>query len=85
MLNWTDDQLEDVGLDKAKVESIARRFRRLSREMWEMELYVYGASGSGHLMHRSRPPHIDQPGGDLRADQDAPIADLGEGFDGGDW
>jgi hypothetical protein len=82
MLNWTDEQLEAVGLDPKKVESIVRRLRKISEEMRALDLNIYGASGSGHLMHASRPSHTG-PG--QRPDQDAPIASVGLGFDGGDW
>ena len=79
-LNWTDEQLIEAGLDPKKVQSIANRLAKLSKEMESMQLSVYGASGYGHLMHVSRPTHVDDV-----ADYEAPIADLGTQFDGGDW
>ena len=81
-LEWTDEQLEEAGLDKRKVLSIARRLSKLSEEMQALGLSVYGAgSGTGFLMHRSRPSHGDN----ATADRDSPIADVGTGFSGGDW
>ena len=89
MLNWTDEQLEKAGLDRKKVESIERRLSRLGREMQSMGLSIYGAGGSGNLVHHSRPPHKDHP---LRPsiqveDYGSVIAAL-DGvcqWDGGDW
>jgi hypothetical protein len=82
-IEWTDEQLEAAGLDKKKIEKITRRFRKLSKEMDEMGLTVYGASGSGCLIHVSRPTHNDALG--AAPDQGSVIAHLGRGFDGGDW
>jgi hypothetical protein len=84
MLNWTDEQLEEAGLDRKKVESIARRLSRLGREMQGMGLSIYGASGTGNLIHTSRPTHTEPR---QQPDFDAPVAFL-EGvstWDGGDW
>jgi len=80
-MNWTDEELLHYGLDPAKVKSLVRRLRRISTEMKEMGLHIYGASGDGCLIHVDRPTH-SLPG---VADYDSVIADLGEGFDGGDW
>lgn len=87
MLDWTDEQCKAAGLDPAKVLSLARRFRRLSREMAQMGLHVYGASGSGCLIHSSRPTHIDSFASQEYAipDHGSVVANIGEGFDGGDW
>ena len=84
-LKWSDEQLRAAGLEKRKVNSIVFRLRKISEEMRAMGLSVYGASGSGHLMHSSRPTHIDLPGGATKADMDSPVAWIGFGFDGGDW
>jgi hypothetical protein len=89
MLNWDDDQLKDAGLDRKKVESIARRLSKLGREMESMGLSIYGASGSGNLIHESRPTHIDNPLQPLVQTEDfgSVIAEL-DGtwqWDGGDW
>lgn len=84
-LDWTDEQLTEAGLDKAKVLSLVRRLQRISKEIREMNLHIYGASGTGHLVHQSRPTHIVVLGGDLKPDFGCSIAHLGEGFDGGDW
>jgi hypothetical protein len=85
MINWTDEQLEEAGIDKKKLKSLVRRLRKCSIDMRELDLHVYGASGSGHLIHTSRPTHVDQRGTNGIADQGSCVADLGEGFDGGDW
>jgi hypothetical protein len=89
MLNWSDEQLEKAGLDRKKVESIERRLSRLGREMQKMGLYIYGASGSGNLVHSSRPPHTDHPTMPSIQIEDygCVIANL-DGvtqWDGGDW
>jgi hypothetical protein len=87
MLDWSDEQLEEAGLDPARVRSIVRRFRRLSSEMQSMGLHVYGNAGTGLLIHESRPTHRDDTANSLCgvADHDSTIANLGPGFDGGDW
>jgi hypothetical protein len=88
-LNWTDEQLKEAGLDRKKVESIARRLSRLGREMQSMGLSIYGAAGSGNLIHKSRQPHKDHPTlpSEQIEDYGCVIADL-DGvtqWDGGDW
>lgn len=79
-LDWTDEQLEEAGLDKQKVLSIARRLAKISTEMREIGLSVYGCNNRGFLVHHSRPTHPDGSTGDTSAF----IVDLGRGFDGGD-
>lgn len=83
MLDWTDEELAEAGLDKKKVESIVRRLNKIGKEMEEMNLSVYGASGDGHLIHVSRPTHTD----DGSVHRDASIASLRGNlrWDGGDW
>jgi hypothetical protein len=74
-LEWTDSELKEAGLDKQKVLSIARRLEKLSKEMREIGLSVYGdGAAHGYLVHCSRPTEAD-----------AIIADIGYGFTGGDW
>jgi hypothetical protein len=82
MINWTDEELESAGIDKSKLKSMVARFKRLSREMHEMGLHVYGQSGTGHLIHSSRPTHS---GRKCDADHGSSVAHIGQGFDGGDW
>lgn len=82
MINWTDEQLKEAGIDKVKLKSVVARFRRLTREMGEMGLHVYGQSGSGHLIHNSRRTHN---GPNCDADRGSSVADIGQGYDGGDW
>ena len=82
MLDWTDEELEDAGLDPKRVRALVRKLRSASKELQAMDLKVYGASGGGHLIHASRPTHN---GINATPDQEASIADLGNGFDGGDW
>jgi len=84
-MNWNDEQLEDAGLDKKKVESIVRRLNKLGREMDSMGLSIYGASGSGNLIHVSHPTHNDSM--NCKPDYDSVIAYIdGSGtWDGGDW
>jgi hypothetical protein len=81
-IKWTDEQLEAAGLDKKKVVKMVGQFRKLSKEMLKMGLYVYGASGTGNLIHNSRPTHNGRA---AEPDRESPIADLGYGYDGGDW
>lgn len=85
MIEWDDEQLEEVGLDKKKVESVVRRLNKLGREMESMGLAIYGASGTGCLVHDSRPTHMD--GTACESDYGSVIANLdGIGrWDGGDW
>lgn len=87
MLNWTDEQLDEAGLDKKKVSSLVRRLRQCSKEMAKMGLHVYGANGTGNLVHVSRPTHMDkgERGHLCLPDHGCVVADLGNGFDGGDW
>ncbi len=83
MIDWTDEQLEEAGIDKKKLQSLVRRLRKISREMSEMGLWVYGASGTGCLVHKSRGTHDDTRQG--WPDYGSVVADIGRGFDGGDW
>lgn len=85
MIEWTDDQLKAAGINKRKLKKVVRLLEESSALMWSMGLHVYGASGSGCLVHKSRPTHIDTPMGNSKADQGCVVARVGEGYDGGDW
>lgn len=82
---WTDEQLKQAGIPKRKLASLVKRLRKCSAEMAEMGLHVYGASGSGNLIHKSRPTHTDEIGGYGKPDTGSVVARVGNGFDGGDW
>lgn len=85
-IKWTDDQLKAAKIPKRKLQALVKRLERCSKEMAELQLEVYGASGSGHLIHRSRPTHIDTPGvNGGKADFGSIVASVGFGFNGGDW
>lgn len=84
-IRWTDEQLAAAGIDKKKLQLLVRKLNDAANLMDEMDMQIYGAAGSGNLIHRSRPTHIDLPSGDHRADQGSVVAWVGEGFDGGDW
>lgn len=85
MIEWTDEQLASAAIDKKKLASLVKRLRKCSADMRALGLYVYGASGSGNLVHNSRPTHIDRPGLSSTPDFGCVVARVGEGFDGGDW
>jgi hypothetical protein len=87
MIEWSDEQLEAAGIDKKALQSLVRRLERCSKDMARMGLHLYGASGSGCLIHESRPTHIWTGRGSSgqKADQGSVVADVGLGFDGGDW
>ncbi len=84
MIEWTDEQLKAAGIDKRKLQSLDRRLNQCAKDMRELGLHLYGAAGTGCLIHKSRPTHIDRPGGET-ADQGSIVASVGDGFDGGDW
>jgi hypothetical protein len=44
-----DDECRAARIDIKKVESIARRLRRLSQEMNKLGIVLFGGSGSGSL------------------------------------
>lgn len=83
-IKWSDDQLNSAGIDKKKLQSLVRRLSRCSKDMSEMGLHIYGASGSGNLVHESRPTHGFVHNG-MQPDQGSVVAFVGIGFDGGDW
>lgn len=85
LIAWDDEQLKEVGIDRKRLESLVRRLCKCSKDMQAMGLYIYGASGSGNLVHRSRPPHTDKPNGGSSSDFGSVVAYVGNGFDGGDW
>lgn len=80
-IEWSDEQLAAAGIDKTKLIKLVRSLQACSKLMIEMDLHVYGASGSGCLIHSSRPTHK----GRGEADQGAVVARVGQNFDGGDW
>lgn len=81
-IEWTDEQLAEAGIDKKRLKSIIRKLEAASAKMEGTGLHVYGESGFGHLVHRSRPEHF---GREREADFGAVIANVGPGFDGGGW
>jgi myo-inositol-hexaphosphate 3-phosphohydrolase len=81
-IQWTDEQLEAAGINRGRLIKIIRALRRASELMEGTGLHVYGESGSGYLIHSSRPEHF---GREAEADHGAVIADVGLGFDGGGW
>lgn len=85
-LDWTDEQLTAAGIPKGRLVRLVRMLRKCSTEMKAMGLHVYGASGTGHLVHSSRPTHVDEPGRTSgKPDMGCSVATVGQGFDGGDW
>jgi hypothetical protein len=46
-----EEECEAAGLDIKKVASLARRLRRISREMEDMGVILFGGSGSGSLRY----------------------------------
>jgi hypothetical protein len=80
-IRWTDEQLKAAGIDKRKLKKLLRLLREAGVLMNTMSLEVYGESGSGNLIHRSRPTH-DTSG---KADLGSVVANVGFGFNGGGW
>jgi len=78
---WEDEQLKEAGIDKRRLNKLVRMLGECSIIMRQLGLHLYGAAGSGHLIHTSRPTHDDN----CNADQGSPVASVGMGFDGGDW
>jgi hypothetical protein len=84
MIYWDDEQLKEANIDKKRLTSLVRRLERCARDMREMGLHIYGASGSGNLIHKSRPTHKTGRNRET-ADFGSVVASVGLGFDGGDW
>ena len=87
-IEWTDKQLKEAGLKPKEVQAIANGLLRLSERMKKLDLYVYSnGSGSGHLLHRSRPSHVDDftSGNYGIADRGSVIATIGDTYEGGAW
>lgn len=80
-IEWTDEQLKVAGIPKLKLEVLISKLRECSELMQEMGFQVYGESGDGYLIHKSRPEHDDNG----KADMGAIVASVGYGFDGGGW
>lgn len=83
LIDWTDEQLQEAGIDRERLLKIIRHLRKASELMWGTGLHVYGASSTGHIVHSSRPTHAMY--GDNKCDYGSVIASVGEGFTGGDW
>jgi hypothetical protein len=86
LIEWTDEQIEEAGIDRNRLVKIIQLLRSASDLMTGTGLHVYGESGSGNIVHSSRPTHSGRKGsvGDV-ADYGSVIADVGLGFDGGGW
>lgn len=87
LIDWTDEQLEEAGIDKARLIKIIRHLKSASDLMWGTGLHVYGGSSTGHIIHSSRPTHSsnnNRAKADV-ADLGSVVASVGEGFSGGDW
>lgn len=81
MIRWNDKQLKEAGISKRRLKMLVRKFEACTTLMQEMGLQVYASDGSGYLIHQSRSEH-DRDG---KADFDAIVADIGQGYDGGGW
>ena len=69
-----DEECEAAGIDPKKVESIARRLKRISGEMQALGVVLFGGGGTGSL-------RFDEGNGKGRL----VLAELGgHSFDGGD-
>lgn len=79
-IRWDDEKLKAAGLDKKKLWALVRRLRKCGKDMQAMGLEVYG-SGSGYLIHKSHPTHNEKE----KADKTSVVAELGPGYNGGDW
>jgi hypothetical protein len=42
--------LEDNGIDEKKLDSICKRINKAARELEDMDLYIFGWSGSGCII-----------------------------------
>jgi hypothetical protein len=71
-----DDECEASGVDRKMVESITRRLNRISREMQELGLVLFGGSGSGSL-------RFDDGSGKGRLVLARIVGDCFDGGDGG--
>lgn len=81
MIDWTDEQLKEVGIDKRKLKALIRRLEQAQVYLDALGLNIYAAGGDCCLWHDSRPHHDDssEPG------QDCVVAFVKMNIDGGDW
>ena len=82
LIEWSDEQLEEAGIDRERLLKIIGHLKAASDLMWGTGLHVYGASSTGQLIHQSRPTHGDSG---ESPDRGSVVATIGEGFTGGDW
>lgn len=81
MIDWTDEQLAERKIDRARLEALVSKLNECLQEMRALRLEGYVASGAVHLM--CGPSH-DGAG---TAHQERVVATLDDRtrFDGGDW
>lgn len=80
-IRWTKEQLQEVGIDSKKLNSLVQTLLKCSTQLQHMGLEIYGESGTGYLIHESRPTHNEKG----QADFSSIVASVGPGFNGGGW
>lgn len=76
LMDWSDDDIVEAGLDPAAVRRVALKLKRINDELEEMGLAVYVGNRTA-CIHQ-----VDRPVFD---DQDGIIASFPSVFDGGDF
>jgi hypothetical protein len=85
VIEWDEDQLREAGIDEKRLKRLVRRLESCGQDMSAMGLQLYGhGSGSGTLIHDSRPTHSGENG--ETADRGSIVASIRHGsWSGGDW
>jgi hypothetical protein len=82
-IEWSDEQLEQAGVDPAKLEKALKQFTKSAQTLHSMGLSLYAAAGLACFIHKSRPDHGPEGG---ITDTGSVVATAGQDWlDGGDW
>lgn len=78
---WDDTTLAEAGLDKQELLSIARRIKRLVKDIKKMGLACYSDGNAINIHQQTRSPHANP----RIPDYECVIISISGPFDGGDW
>lgn len=83
MIEWDDDEIEQMDINKRDLEVVINHIERLVKKLEKTDLRLYISPGWVNIMHKDKPSHT----GDGTVHQEHIIASVDNQhlIDAGDW